>query len=89
MVIAICASPDSAAAFEQYKISRGWLRGALAANPRCETILLSISDAVMLERQVRDDGLVTQHRNLMPLLALLDRREQFLAQAFEPLMDLI
>jgi hypothetical protein len=87
-VIVINASIDSAGALEQYVGASGRFREALENNPRCENILLSVDDSAALERRIRDDGLVTQHWNAMPLLARQTAREEFYTSFFQSTLGL-
>jgi hypothetical protein len=86
--IAINASIDSAGALEQYVGAAGRFREALDNNPSCENILLSVDDSAALGQRIRDDGLVTQHWNAMPLLAQRTTRERFYTGFFQSTLGL-
>ena len=87
-LVVINASVDAGAALEQYVSGTNWFRGALAANPRCENILLSVDDSAALTRRINEDGLVTQHWNLMPLLARPIVRDEFFTSLFRSTLAL-
>jgi hypothetical protein len=88
-IIVVNASLDTATALEEYSSAAERFRDALNNNVGCENILLSVDDSAALAARVRDDGLVTQHWNLMPLLARPAALEDFYTRFFRSTLALI
>ncbi len=80
---------DPAAALEQHAAAISRFSDALAANPGCETILLSVADPAALQDRIGGERLMARHWSILPLLASGTARNEFFEHLFRSTLGLL